>query len=148
VDVGGPFPATLPALAFENATRRNRPNLVVGSLVYARCESAPRDAEPLLSCTDAGGKAAAFGPLTAGLPFALQTRAARALLARPPPRALAALGAALSFELVVGVNGRCWVHAAAVQDTVLVANALQQAADMVPEQALALVQALLAQRER
>jgi len=29
VDIGGPFTATLPVLAFEGATRRNRPNLQV-----------------------------------------------------------------------------------------------------------------------
>ena len=30
VDIGGPFTASLPVLAFEGATRRNRPNLQVG----------------------------------------------------------------------------------------------------------------------
>ena len=29
IDIGGPFTATLPVLAFEGATRRNRPNLQV-----------------------------------------------------------------------------------------------------------------------
>ena len=29
VDIGGPFRALLPVLAFEGATRRNRPNLQV-----------------------------------------------------------------------------------------------------------------------
>ena len=29
VDIGGPFSAALPVLAFEGATRRNRPNLQV-----------------------------------------------------------------------------------------------------------------------
>ena len=29
VDIGGPFTASLPVLAFEGATRRNRPNLQV-----------------------------------------------------------------------------------------------------------------------
>lgn len=57
VDLGGPFPAVLPALAFEGATRRNRPNLVAGDLVYARVTAASRDTDPELACTDASGKA-------------------------------------------------------------------------------------------
>jgi hypothetical protein len=30
VNIGAPFPAQLPMLSFEGATRRNRPNLVAG----------------------------------------------------------------------------------------------------------------------
>lgn len=36
--------------------RRNRPNLAVGDLVYARVAVASRDMEPELACTDAAGK--------------------------------------------------------------------------------------------
>ena len=116
---------------------------MVGSLVYARVESAPRDADPLLSCVDAGGKAAGMGPLLGGLPFAVPTGAARALLARPPAAALAALGGAVPFELVVGVNGRCWVSAADVATTVLVSTVLPAAAELPDEAAEALVAAAL-----
>ena len=56
VDLGGPFTAVLPALAFEGATRRNRPNLAQGDLVYARVTAASRDADPEIACTDAAGK--------------------------------------------------------------------------------------------
>jgi exosome complex component RRP40 len=121
-----------------------RPNLDVGSLVYARVESAPRDADPQLSCVDASGKASGMGPLLGGLPFNVPTGGARTLLARPPCAALAALGAAVAFELVVGANGRCWVSAADVATTVLVVNALRQAVDRTPEQGVELVAAMLA----
>lgn len=100
--------------------------------------------EPTLSCVDANGKAAGMGPLTGGLPFAVSTGAARALLGRPPCTALATLGAALSFELAVGVNGRCWVAAADVATTILVVNALQAAATLPPVRASELVGAMLA----
>ncbi len=36
--------------------RRNRPNLNIGDLVYARVAVASRDMEPELACTDAAGK--------------------------------------------------------------------------------------------
>lgn len=57
VDIRGPFAATLDALAFEGVTKRSRPNLVAGDLVYARVSAAPRDADPEIVCTDASGKA-------------------------------------------------------------------------------------------
>ena len=40
---------------------------------------------------------------------------------------LAALGAAVQFELAVGQNGRLWVSAASATLTVLVASALKEA---------------------
>jgi exosome complex component RRP40 len=113
--------------------------------VYARVESAPRDVEPTLSCVDAAGKSAGMGPLLGGLPFSVSTGAARVLLARPPCAALATLGAAASFELAVGVNGRCWVSAPDVGMTILVAQALAQAATLPPAHASSMVAAMLAQ---
>ena len=56
VDIGAPFPAVLNILSFEGATRRNRPKLAEGDLVYARVVLAHRDIDTELSCTDAGGK--------------------------------------------------------------------------------------------
>ena len=56
--------ATLPALAFEGATKRHRPNLRVGALVYARIAAAERHAEPEATCVDAEtGRAEGFGEL-------------------------------------------------------------------------------------
>ena len=40
--------------------RRNRPNLAIGDLVYARVAVASRDMEPELACTDDGGKVGSF----------------------------------------------------------------------------------------
>ena len=56
VDIGGPFHAVLNSLAFEGATRRNRPKLIEGDLVYARVTLAHRDVDTELSCTEVSGK--------------------------------------------------------------------------------------------
>lgn len=56
VDIGTVQPAMLSVLAFEGATRKNRPVLQVGALVYARISAADRDLEPELACTNAEGK--------------------------------------------------------------------------------------------
>lgn len=55
VDIRGPFPARLDALAFEGVTRRSRPNLQPGDLVYARVTAAARDSNPEIVCTDESG---------------------------------------------------------------------------------------------
>lgn len=128
VDIGGPFPALLPMLSFEGATRRNRPNLKAGDLVYCRVTSAYRDAEPQLSCVDAMGKAAGFGGLKDGVAFCVSTAYARLLLGRTPHPVLSLLAkGGLQFEAAVGVNGRAWIHSASNVTTVLVINAVQGA---------------------
>mmetsp|Transcript_25989 Transcript_25989/g.85533 ORF Transcript_25989/g.85533 Transcript_25989/m.85533 type:complete len:89 (-) Transcript_25989:465-731(-) len=40
----------LSALSFEGATKRNKPKLEIGSLVYCRVSNSYRDAESELSC--------------------------------------------------------------------------------------------------
>jgi len=125
VDIGGPFTALLPVLAFDGATRRNRPNLKEGDLVYCRVDTAHRDMQPTLACTDGAGRAAGFGPLKGGYQFACSTAQTRALLGNPPPPVLLALGRSLQFELAVGLNGRVWVDAASPQIAVLVSLAVQ-----------------------
>ncbi|KAK9840562.1 hypothetical protein WJX81_001359 [Elliptochloris bilobata] len=144
VDLGGPFAAVLPALAFEGATRRNRPNLTPGDLVYARVTAASRDADPEITCTDASGKGAGFGPLQEGLVLTCSSALVRQLLASPPPPVVAALGAALAFELAVGQNGRVWVGNADSSTVVLVANALANSERLSPGQAHLMVKKLLA----
>jgi exosome complex component RRP40 len=111
VDVSAPFPAALPALAFEGATRRNRPDLAPGDLVYARVVSAGRPGEEgELACTDVAGRAAGFGPLRGGTLVRTTTAHARRLLSDGGDPVLAALaGAGLAFEAAVGLNGRVWV---------------------------------------
>jgi exosome complex RNA-binding protein Rrp4 len=86
VDIGGAHQASLDGLAFEGASRRNRPNLKVcssrterispdcnvninqvNSLIYARVSLAHKDMEPELECFDAQTrKAEGFGELKGG----------------------------------------------------------------------------------
>jgi exosome complex RNA-binding protein Rrp4 len=42
--------ATLGVLAFDGASKRNRPNIRIGSLVYARISKTNKDIEPELTC--------------------------------------------------------------------------------------------------
>ena len=126
VDVGAPFPALLPVLAFEGATRRNRPNLKEGDLVYCRIDMADRDLQPTVTCVDSKGKSADFGPLQGGFTFDCSTLFARALLSQPTPSFLVSLGSTVEFEMVVGVNGRGWVQGSSLDTTLFVVHTLEQ----------------------
>ncbi|XP_059643499.1 uncharacterized protein LOC132285333 isoform X2 [Cornus florida] len=109
VDIKGPSLAFLPVLAFEGGTRRNIPKFEVGTLLYLRVVKANTGMNPELSCTDANGKAAEFGPLKDGYMFESSTGLSRMLLSSPTCPVLEALGKKLSFEIAVGLNGRVWV---------------------------------------
>ncbi|KAK9820696.1 hypothetical protein WJX74_008252 [Apatococcus lobatus] len=124
VDINAPFVASLPVLGFEGATRRSRPNLQVGDLVYARVTAADRDVDPELVCTDASGKGAGFGALAGGQAFRCTTSFAAKLMSQPQPAILSALGKALQFELAVGLNGHVWVHSPKPTTTIIVTNTL------------------------
>jgi exosome complex component RRP40 len=69
VDIGAAAPATLSAMSFEGATKKNRPNLQVGSLLYARVILANKDMDPELSCMSVRSKAEGFGELYGGYMF-------------------------------------------------------------------------------
>ncbi|XP_059585774.1 exosome complex component RRP40 isoform X2 [Alligator mississippiensis] len=61
VDVGGSEQASLSYLAFEGATKRNRPNVQVGDLVYGQFIVANKDMEPEMVCIDSSGRANGMG---------------------------------------------------------------------------------------
>ncbi|XP_026665174.1 putative exosome complex component rrp40 isoform X2 [Phoenix dactylifera] len=126
VDIKGPTLAFLPVLAFEGGTRRNIPKFEVGTLLYVRVVKANNSMNPELSCTDASGKAAEFGPLKDGYMFETSTGLARMLLSSPTCPVLEALGKKLSFEIAIGLNGRVWVNASSPATTVILSNAIMK----------------------
>jgi len=69
VDIGGPHIATMSRNAFEGVTKKSRPNLLPGTLVYARVSLANKDMEPDLECMAASGKGEGFGELKGGFMF-------------------------------------------------------------------------------
>lgn len=125
--------ATLPALAFEGATRRNRPNLAIGALVYARVVSAPMWSEPEITCIDAvTGKAEGMGELKidADQGFTMVWPVSLALaqsLNRPKHTLLQRIAAHFPFEAAVGVNGLVWTRAATAPQSVVLGQLLEAA---------------------
>ncbi|KAK8204975.1 hypothetical protein IWZ01DRAFT_441224 [Phyllosticta capitalensis] len=134
-----PF-ATLPHLAFENATKKTRPILTSGAIVYARVAAASKHMDPELECLSATtGKADGLGPLKGGMVFDVSAGMARRLLMPAgkkdgeeggPGRVvvLEALAERVRFEVAVGRNGRVWVDSdEGVKVILAVGRALQEA---------------------
>ena len=68
VDINAPLEGALGALEFDGATKRNRPNLAAGDLVYARVAEYSRHLGAKLSCTNAGWSSGkALGELKGGM---------------------------------------------------------------------------------
>ncbi|KAI6129637.1 hypothetical protein EDD16DRAFT_1146770 [Pisolithus croceorrhizus] len=125
VDIGAAHPASLDGLAFEGATKRNRPNLKVGSVLYARVSLAHKDMEPELECFDAQTrKADGFGELKGGFVTHCSLQMSRLLL-DPKHFLLPLLGSRFPLDVAVGVNGRIWVSTKEVKQTIAAVRCIE-----------------------
>lgn len=125
--------ASLPQLSFEGATKKTRPQLQSGALVYARVSLANKHMDPELECVSSStGKADGLGPLTGGMLFTVSLGMARRLMMPKPAEQgqvviLEELGAAgLAFEIAVGRNGKVWVDSKSVKATLAIGRAIQE----------------------
>ncbi|KAJ2902415.1 exosome complex exonuclease RRP40 [Zalerion maritima] len=147
--------AVLPHLAFEGVTKKTRPQLNPGALVYARVALAHKHMDVELECVSPStGKADGLGPLVDGMVFNVSLGLARRLSMSKKENSkvivLDLLGdAGLVFEVVVGRNGRVWIGGGSVADTVLVGRALTQTdeEDHGPEAQKNVVRRLLSERK-
>ncbi|XP_015261998.1 PREDICTED: exosome complex component RRP40 [Gekko japonicus] len=134
LDVGGSEQASLSYLAFEGATKRNRPNVQVGDLIYGQFIVANKDMEPEMVCIDSSGRANGMGIIGQdGFLIKVSLGLIRKLLA-PGCEIIQDLGQLYPFELVLGMNGRIWVKAKTIQQTLIVANILEACEHMTAEQ--------------
>ncbi|NXI41175.1 EXOS3 protein, partial [Galbula dea] len=134
LDVGGSEQASLSYLAFEGATKRNRPNVQVGDLIYGQFLVANKDMEPEMVCIDSSGRSAGMGIIGQdGFLFKVSLGLIRKLLA-PKCEIIQELSQLYPFELVLGMNGRIWVKAKTVQQTLILVNILEACEYMTAEQ--------------
>ncbi|QSL64561.1 hypothetical protein MERGE_001862 [Pneumocystis wakefieldiae] len=126
VDIGSIRQAQLGVLAFENATRKNRPNLQVGSLVYAKVVCVDNEAEPEIECTNPLNEKTVYGELKGGfLIHKLSFHLCRKMLEKDHPF-LSTLGASIPFEIAIGSNGRVWIHSENLGITITLAQAFKK----------------------
>ncbi|XP_009466399.1 PREDICTED: exosome complex component RRP40 [Nipponia nippon] len=134
LDVGGSEQASLSYLAFEGATKRNRPNVQVGDLIYGQFLVANKDMEPEMVCIDSSGRSSGMGIIGQdGFLFKVSLGLIRKLLA-PKCEIIQELSQLYPFELVLGMNGRIWVKAKTVQQTLIIVNILEACEYMTAEQ--------------
>lgn len=156
VDINAPYNAILSLVAFDGASKRNRPDLKPGSLVYARVLTVNRDMDPELTCISPSAAQrkdwvtglSLFGELKDGYMIPLDSMICRSLL-QSDNEFLKQLGDRLPFEIAVGMNGRVWVCAVSednhVRDTILIANAIQNIQYLnTPQQIKQMIDKLLA----
>jgi exosome complex component RRP40 len=114
--IGAPHTATLDGLAFDGATKANKPKLAVGDVVYCHVLTADRDVDVELSCCAPRGTEAkdwvtgegAYGPLRGGAVVSVPLQYAADLLHNTVP-VLMQLGERVAFESAIGLNGRVWL---------------------------------------
>lgn len=125
VDIGAGETAALSYLAFEGATKKNRPDVNVGDLVFAKLLVAYKDFESELICVDSLGKKMKLGVLSGGFVFNCSISLARRLRSPECPL-LDSIKRYIQvpLEIVVGMNGKIWINARNVKEIIAVGNAI------------------------
>jgi exosome complex component RRP40 len=137
-------PVTLSQFAFENATKRNRPNLPNGTLVYGRIIMADKDIEAEMECVDSStGRACGFGELKGGYVFPVSLAYARQLLFNGEAL-LGEIGKLVAFEIAIGLNGKVWVEGQDIQSTWKIAQCIQECERIPPAKAKETISRILA----
>lgn len=147
VDIGANDLATLSLLAFEGATKRNRPDVNVGDVVFARIIAPARDVEAELVCITSALKRDGMGMLaTTATHFAqviqVPVHACRRLLS-PDCKLLPTLGKKYRFEVAVGMNGRIWISAKTLENVIYISNLISRSSEAGGEEVTQLCDDLL-----
>ncbi|XP_029850455.2 exosome complex component RRP40 [Ixodes scapularis] len=131
VNIGSSEQGSLSMFAFEGATKRNRPDVQVGDLVMAQVLTANRDMEPELVCVNSYGKKGILGVLRSPTAFwmRLPIDLVNRILCKDCPL-LGSLGRRIPFEISLGQNGRVWVNANTLKNTLAVCNAIASAENL------------------
>lgn len=126
VDINSSEPASLSYLAFEGATKKNRPDIDSGDLVFCKVVLANSDLEPELVCVDSSGKKGNLGKLTGGLMFPCSINLVRKIL-NERCNLLHLLSKEVQYEIAAGINGRIWINSKAMKTTILLRSTILEA---------------------
>lgn len=127
VDIGSAEFASLSMLAFEGATKKQKRDVQVGDVVYAKLLNAHREMEPELVCIDSYFKAGKLGILSNdGFLVNISLSFTQRLLDIENPL-LRTLGKKIPYEVVLGVNGKMWLIARKCKDVITLIGCLETA---------------------
>lgn len=127
VDINSADLATLSLLAFEGANKRNKPNLNVGDIIYAKILSASKHIETELVCVNSNGKKDGLGLIgdKGGTMINVSIDTVRILLS-PHCDLLEKLGQIYRYEIALGMNGRVWINSSEASTIIRVINELHK----------------------
>lgn len=126
VDINASEPAALSYLAFEGATKKNRPEINVGDLVYCKVVLANPDLEPELVCVDSNGKKGRLGQLSDGFMFPCSINLVRKIL-NENCQLLHLLSKETPYEFAAGINGRIWINSKSIKTCILLRDTMLKA---------------------
>lgn len=142
IDIGSSDEASLSYLAFENATKKNRPLINVGDVVFAKLLVASKEMEAELVCVDSHGKKGRLGIMPeGGFLFTCSLNLVRKIL-HPTCPLLKVLGKELSYEVVIGMNGKVWVKTNSTRETIAICNAILSIEHLEPHEVNVLTEEL------
>ncbi|UJR38181.1 hypothetical protein I4U23_030856 [Adineta vaga] len=109
VDIGYNELASLSLYDFEGSTKRTKPNVDRGDVIYGRLKI-DGECQPQIVCVNEDGKADGMGVLHEnGYLFDLPIDAANDLIEHD--NLLKELGNEIPYEIAIGANGRVWIKA-------------------------------------
>ncbi|KAF2861475.1 hypothetical protein K470DRAFT_299185 [Piedraia hortae CBS 480.64] len=125
--------ALLDNLAFEGASKKTRPKLEVGDVVYARVSKASRYEDTEIECVQpSSGKAEGLGPLRDGMVFSISPGFARRLMMGMNEKTkgglvvLEEVGEKMRFEVAIGRNGKVWIDGDSTKAIIAIGRLLRK----------------------
>ncbi len=122
VDIGSALDATLGALEFDGATKKNKPNIAQGSLIYCRVTECSKYLGTKVSCFNKGFNSKNdLGELKGGM----KVEAARYKHDLVEGK-LEMIGKYLKFEIGFGKNGFIWIKTQSLESMIALYNVVNQ----------------------
>ena len=130
VDIGYSQLASLSLYDFEGSTKRTKPNVNRGDVIYGQLKMSGA-CQPQITCVNDDGKADGMGVLhESGYLFDIPIDIANDLIHHD--NLLQELGSEIPYEITIGANGRVWIKAATTKTmTVLRKILLERAKNKV-----------------
>jgi len=126
VDIGYNELASLSLYDFEGSTKRTKPNVDRGDVIYGRLKI-DGECQPEIVCVNEDGKADGMGVLHEnGYLFDIPIDTANDLIDHN--NLLKELGNEIPYEIAIGANGRVWVKAATTRTMIALRNVLLEKA--------------------
>jgi exosome complex component RRP40 len=126
VDIGYNELASLSLYDFEGSTKRTKPNVDRGDVIYGRLKI-DGECQPQITCINEDGKADGMGVLHEnGYVFDIPIEIANDLIDHD--NLLRELGNEIPYEIAIGANGRIWVKATTTRTMIALRKVLLERA--------------------